>query len=73
MIFMLKLNCLQDLQNPKGSCIFQVNYMKIIILGKCRSFVTLKWALGPLKIRAIVELLDNYENIISIIVIIEND
>lgn len=71
MIFMLKLNCLQDLQNPKGSCIFQVNYMKII-LGKC-SFVMLKWALVPLKIRAIVELLDNYENTISIIVVIEND
>lgn len=68
---MLKLNCLQDLQNPKGSCIFQVNYMKII-LGKC-SFVMLKWALVPLKIRAIVELLDNYENTISIIVVIEND
>lgn len=69
---MLKLNCLQDLQNPKVSCIFQINYMKIIILGKC-SFVMLKWALVPLKIRAIVELLDNYENIISIIVVIEND
>lgn len=48
---------LQDLQNPKGSCIFQVNYMKITILSKRRSFVMLKWALVPLKIRAIVELI----------------
>jgi len=33
----------------------------------------LKWVLVPLKIRAIVELHDNYENIISIIVVIETN
>lgn len=43
-----------------------------IILSKCVGFVMLKWILVPLK-RAVVELHDNFKNMILIVAVKEKD
>lgn len=68
--FMLKLSCLKDFQKSKGSYIFKIDYVKIILFVKCRVFM-LKCIFISLKRE--VELHDDYESITSMIVVIQKD